>query len=126
MKRLIRYILIPVIGVSLFVAFQKGYLMDFSKQRKVSLCKNQKIASKTFLNGILIKKYQDVKNHGYKTLVIRSGNDTINSQLLVVDLNRIYDGLLVGDSIVKIKNSLDIIVFRRNDKITYTMDFDCD
>jgi|GEM_PF-6935787 len=93
MKSKLIYI-IPII--ILFVAIG---LMSISKPSLV--CKRYEKFQLRSYSGIVIRKYFDVENHAYPTIVLResmSSNTRIN---LIYDVNNVYRRIQIGDTLRK-------------------------
>ena len=66
------------------------------------------------LNGVILKKYIDKRNHSIKTIQIRTIDDTI-SLAFDFDNSGLFEYLIKGDSISKNQNSFQITVLREKE-----------
>lgn len=77
------------------------------------------------LQGTVVRKYRDSRNHNYKTVEIQEENHKILKRNLTSDLSGLYEYISVGDSVYKPSGTLKILVIRGNEKKYFTIDFGC-
>lgn len=75
--------------------------------------------------GIVTKKFRDKEDHIYPKLIIKESNNKELKLNLVIDKSGLFDFIQVNDSIVKEKESLYLIVFRKGEKYEYTLEYNC-
>ena len=75
-------------------------------------------------NGLVVEKYIDV-NHAIPTIVVKSGDETVKI-FDFRDESGYYEYVLVGDSVSKKSNSLEVNVKRSESINKFIIDYDCD
>lgn len=63
--------------------------------------------------GLVIDKYIDYDNHSNNTVVVKSQNGTLK----LTYLTSIYQNIIVGDTIVKSKESITVYVYGKNKQL---------
>lgn len=76
--------------------------------------------------GVVINKFIDSTQHNYPTIVIKKMDNSRFKFDLTHDKSGIYNFLLIGDTIVKRKESYQIEVSRNGMKNTFVLDYGCD
>lgn len=118
--------LITGIGL-LFLIF---YLVFFHQEALLSvsqknMCKAKSKALNVGFSGILIRKYEDSSDHLKRKVEIMTNNGIFKSSFLASEVSGFYEEILVGDTLIKEKNSLEIEVIRSNDTLRYFLDYMC-
>ncbi|MCB9044418.1 MAG: hypothetical protein H6554_11755 [Chitinophagales bacterium] len=75
--------------------------------------------------GIVDKKYKDSMNHNKPTILIRKKGEVREVHFLN-DKSSFYSSVLVGDSINKKKNTLNVSVYAKTKKEIYKLNYGCD
>lgn len=115
--------IISILFLFLFRSIPEHFFVSFTQS---SLCQTEMEATLTDLHGVMIRKYLDWDNHGYKTILLKSEGDTIKSTILVLEKSGGYDYLLEGDSVVKNKNTLRLTVHRKGlDEREFELRYGC-
>ena len=78
----------------------------------------------TTYNGLVVEKYIDV-NHAIPTIVVKSGDETFKI-FDFRDESGYYEYVLVGDSVNKKSNSLEVNIKRSENIRKFIIDYDCD
>ena len=71
-------------------------------------------------------KYLDEYNHMSETISVETEFGTKSSTFLVSEHNRVYDKIMIGDSIFKRKGELEINIKRKSQSFTYKLDYSCE
>ena len=91
-------------------------------------CINEIHDKRRHFNGLIIEKYIDSSAHN--TYSLRLDNSKIYRLVGFDYINggnsSVYDSILVGDSLIKHKGSLDLIIVRNDQKMIFTHDNVCD
>ena len=75
-------------------------------------------------NGIINRKFEDKENHALPTLIIKEENQPkIFGSFR--DISGLYEYTQVGDSIIKEKGSLKVMIIRDDIDTIFKLDFDC-
>ncbi len=69
------------------------------------------------LSGQLVEKFMDKPNHNFQTLTIKTDTQTLNDIDFALRNNGLYDSILIGDKIKKMKGD-SITYIERNGKTT--------
>jgi hypothetical protein len=79
------------------------------------------------LNGVVIQKYIDYKQHSYKTILVKNfENQTVEKILLDFDLSELYNNINVTDTIYKEVHNDSVFRGRNGQKILISkVDFGC-
>ena len=77
-------------------------------------------------SGIVNKKYIDSLNHLNKTIVIKVTDGSFNIQTFNRDKSGLYNYVKLGDSLSKLLNTYKVDVFRKGEKETFFIDFNCE
>ena len=115
-------LLVPLVIISLYYFLREPIIETL---QEAGACSIENQVKEEVLNGILVKKYLDEKNHLHKTLTLRKDSSEFESHLLVSDLSNTYEKLEAGDSIVKAKGSLEFVVYRESNQYRFRLDFQC-
>lgn len=89
-------------------------------------CNRAKKYKAMYINGVVQKKYLDRKNHLYETIVFLNQKERKIELNLSIELSGFYDKVMLGDSLFKKENSLDLFVYRENELLLTTQfDYGC-
>jgi hypothetical protein len=125
---MIRFVkIIKVIGPPIIVLLVfLFWIYRLPETRKSNLCNKEESARKEDLVGIVLEKYNDLKNHYNPTLEIESVNgETHKTVLLLNDRSGCFDYILVGDSIIKPTGSLEVNIYRNDSLKVFYLDYGC-
>lgn len=89
------------------------------------MCKAKAKAEREVFNGVLQRKFKDEYDHLIEKLEIKSGDNVLRTSFLANDVSGFYDILIVGDSLVKEKNSISVTVYRNGKINIHTLDYLC-
>ena len=89
------------------------------------MCKAQAKALNVEFSGVLIRKYEDSSDHLKRKVEISSDKEIYKSSFLASEVSGFYEEVLVGDSLIKEKNSLEVKVIRGNIQKSYFLDYMC-
>ena len=93
--------------------------------RSPSIIRREKFSIDVLLaiNGIVIKKYVDNKQHNHKTCLYIENSDTIKL-LLDFDTSGLFNYIIEGDSIIKKSGDPKILVKRNNISNSFVLKYD--
>lgn len=98
------------------------YILFGSNPKRTRLKYLDKIRSE-YLKGIIVAKYIDSNNHNYQIIKSLNSNNKEVIWFLNYDTSSFFKQVSVGDSIIKKKNSVKILIIRDAIKQEYTLDF---
>jgi hypothetical protein len=91
-------------------------------------CLNEFHDKKRQANGLVIEKFIDSTVHN--TYSLRLNNDMLYRLVGFNNLrggnSLVYDSLILGDSLIKEKGSLDLVIVRGDQRMVFTHDTGCD
>ncbi|UXP33925.1 hypothetical protein N6H18_08205 [Reichenbachiella agarivorans] len=105
----------------LLILIHVGFSSCVSKQ---SLCDETREALNEKIEGVVIEAYLNEFNHA-KTILYCSGYDTLSSLFFVNERSHVFSQLQAGDSILKIKGTLDFYWIRDGNKSYERLDYGC-
>lgn len=76
-------------------------------------------------SGNIVNKYIDSLNHLARTIKIKNEKGEMKKILMDWDKSGLFDYLDTGDSIVKVLDSYDVQVYKKNKLRTFTIDYKC-
>ena len=107
-------IIIMIIGYS----FLNKYLKQDAINTSLSRMKNRQIS------GVVFEKYLDSSNHLVKTINIELDNSKHCDITVPLEKSGFFNFIQIGDSIFKDKNSLMIVIVRKDTVINYSLKYD--
>ena len=117
----IALIVSPIIIIGMLVVINNMFLTpDLNKIR----CNYLEKMSRISFSGIIDSKQVDTKNPNNNKIFFHTLNKK-DSLYLVIDRSGLIEYIEIGDSIYKEVNSLDVLVRRGNNNVTYRIDYDC-
>jgi hypothetical protein len=77
------------------------------------------------LNGTVLNKYLDYRNHGYPTILVKGKGGNYNEKIVrfITDTSKVYKVIAIGDYVRKNKNSL--IIHINHNGIRRELTFKC-
>ncbi|MEM0940474.1 MAG: hypothetical protein AAF600_10110 [Bacteroidota bacterium] len=90
-----------------------------------NMCRAKSKALDVEFSGVLIRKYEDRSDHLKKKVEISSNGGIYKSSFLASEVGGFFEKLIEGDSLVKEKNSLEVRIFRDENRLNYLLDFMC-
>lgn len=111
MKKVLKVSIFLILFASLIYGID--YCSDKSFNKKMDTLK---------LNGKVVKKYVDKKDHNRLKLIILENKYSITLDL-VNETSGLYDYIQVGDSIRKIENKRDVRIYNTNKDSIFVMSF---
>jgi hypothetical protein len=117
-KKVVYYLFFMVLFIVFFI------IQDFEDN---SICierQNEFLVDE--YRGEIIGKYLDRENHMHKSVLLLSRADTIK-RYFPTSIERIYENIQYGDSIYKIKGSLEVDLRKLNgERLKYVANFNCE
>lgn len=122
----LRLIISSTLVVAVVYFYQKMMRNKLPNNNAV-FCEHTEWSMQQSINGILVNKYKDKKNHDRKTIEVRGIDNKIKkSALFVLERGDGYVFLNIGDSIVKTNNSLELLVYRKGALGSFNLNYGCD
>ncbi len=125
MIRKLNYLLAPVALTALvlfFIFFKDDYLVQSTSEGR---CKAEKYATNIEISGIVEKKYRNKWMNNIETLKINQSGEILRFTFLDNDVSGLFDILNVGDSIVKPKGDLAVLIIRDGKVNQYRLEYNC-
>ena len=117
---------LTIIGLLVLLIF---YFFSFDKWTesvlKSNMCKAKEKAIKVKLDGIVVKKYRNKRDHMVETVEINSVDKHIKSTFLANEVSGFYDQISVGDSLIKDEESLKIQLINNGVSRMFLLDYMC-
>ena len=101
--------ILSIIGVLVFWVVM---VLIMPSGDEIARMERKKVAADEYV-GLVVAKYIDTKEHGYKTLEIDNGHE-IQKIRFIRDTSRLYNYLQIGDSIYKPSGTMKVTVERHN------------
>lgn len=120
-------VFVMIIIVALVYALKLG-ISFLSTDRVVNTarCSSEQVAYGQAINGIVIKKFSDSRNHIWKAVLVQEKGVSKVSPVFHNESGYTYDSIEVGDSLYKEPYSLVLVRFRGKTKKTFRLDYGCE
>ncbi len=125
---IVKDIKIKIIGSLVFILIviiwsilPKG---DLEVQFQSNKCRWSSNMKSEAFDGIIVKKFDDAKNHYMPTLLIDQGRTSVK-MVLQNEISGFYDYVTVGDTIQKRSNTLLVEIIRNNENVNVVLDYGC-
>lgn len=127
-KNILLTAIIGALGLVVFLStkYHRDVLSLSFDPKNMAICNAKARALKEGFRGIVIDKFNDSINHNYETIKMRNLDSVFCSNIFVLDNSDAFQIIEIGDSIIKKYNDLSLIVFKKSNKITFELEFDCE
>lgn len=90
-------------------------------------CRKEKLALNLEMkNWVLVKVYSDPKNHNNETIEYLNNGIVRKSLIFNGEINLIFEQLEEGDTLFKVKNSLNMTVNKSSEHKVFVLDYGCE
>ena len=125
---IVKDIKVKIIGTFLLVLIITIWSMlpkgDHKVQFQSNKCRWSNNMKSEAFDGVVIKKFDDAKNHYMPTLLIDQGKTSVK-MVLQNEISGFYDYVTVGDTIRKRFNTLLVEIIRNNENVNMVLDYGC-
>jgi hypothetical protein len=124
-KLIVSSVIIVITAITLWIVYQSPSANLISDALDRSRCEDEQRALPITLYGLVTRKFRDKESHMWETIEYRNNEGLQRSLIFMNDRSGAFDYLMVGDSVQKASQSLDVRIVRAGNQVSYDLAFGC-